>query len=367
MNILFITSSNLRNPKRGTPLRAHSLLEQINKEHKLLVCAEDIEDVLKDRFESYPKKNGSISKLRYFTRLIKNYKIDVVFVVTELGIKLPVILKILCGTKIVIDLHGLYAEELKYKKVSWFTRFYFKNIVRQLLRYYDLVFVVSEKLKSYYKDINSNIEVVYGGVCLDKVVNKQYRENIGGKSLSIGYMGNARHYQGLDFLLDVSRKIKQKKLFKFKINLVLSGNKELILEKIKKFDLKEDVILNFNIRHEDVFDIMVKSDALVIPRPSLTMTEYAYPSKLPECLATKIPVILTDVGPVRELLGEQKFCFVISKHDIVNDLLAKLNKVNKMNCDMRRAMGERAYFFIKNKLTWDVQGTLVNQYLKKLK
>lgn len=208
-NILFISNVSLKNPIRGTPLRIYNFLIQIKSNHKLFICAKDVPVELSDYFMFYPG-GSAFKRLFYFLNFIKKNKIDVVFTATETGIKLPIFLKAFSGVKIAIDLHGLYGEELYFKgAISNFRRFFYDKFVKFCLNFYDLIFVVSKKLADYYKKTSSRIEVVYGGVNLKNAAGSRASPPV----FTIGYMGNARPYQGLDYLLDAAKNIKDKNLF----------------------------------------------------------------------------------------------------------------------------------------------------------
>ena len=66
-------------------------------------------------------------------------------------------------------MHGLYFEEWYYRgSIGKFKKFFYEWRGRFYLTFYDLIFTVSATLKDYYKRTNKNIEVIYGGVDLEK-------------------------------------------------------------------------------------------------------------------------------------------------------------------------------------------------------
>ncbi|MFA5126625.1 MAG: glycosyltransferase [Patescibacteria group bacterium] len=364
-NVLFVSSVKLDNPMRGTPLRIYKFILQIQKANNIWVCAQTGHKDFADNFFEIPKVNP-FKKFLFFKKIIKDKKIGIVMSGTGTNIKLLVILKLLLGVKIVIDLHGLDFEEPYYHGyIDKKTMIMRKIMIKFFLRFYDLLFVVSGKLKDYYKDVNKNIEVIYGGVDLAEFQRAEYQNH---DYLFIGYMGNARSYQGLDLLCRAAKNIKQKKLFPFKLNLVTSEDPEETRKLIRENDLEAETVMHHNIEHHLVNDIINQSDVLVLARPSgIMMTEYAYPAKLPEYLATGIVNILTNVGPVEELLLGKDVCLVIGTDDVVKELEESLYKVYKMSKEERMAMGDRAIEFVKNNLTWEIIGRKMNEYLAKLK
>lgn len=364
-NILFINKISLDNPMRGTPLRIYNFLDQMSGEFNLYVSADDIDKKLNVEFFQFPNVNF-LNKFLFFRRIIKDKKIDVVMSATGTGIKLLIMLKLLCSVKIAIDLHGLDFEEPYYhgriKKSSMIKR---ELIFKFYLRFYDLVFVVSKKLKNYFASVNKNIVVIYGGVNLEEFKLPSYTNR---DYLFIGYMGNARSYQGLDLLLETAKNIKLKNLFPFKLNLIISGDEKEVRDIISQYGLDENINLSCNVDHHKVDSIINHSDVLVLVRPGgIKMTEYAYPAKLPEYLATGIVNIITNVGPVEELLKNTGTCIIIGTDNIVSDLETNLWNVFKMSHYDRQIIGQTARDFVSHNLTWDILGKKINKYLGELK
>ena len=180
-------------------------------------------------------------------------------------------------------------------------------------------------------------------------------------------MGNSRPYQGLDYLLKALSSIKKKRLFSFRLNLILSDkSKEDILSSIKEFGIStEELLLSLNVEHDKVNQIIQNSDVLVIPRPSIPMTEYAFPSKFPEYLATGIPIIITNVGPVRNSSKTQKLCLVIQPDNIADSIEEKLRAVYSMS-DTEKALIFEKSRVAREEFDWDILGKKLNQILSRL-
>jgi len=343
-------------------LRVCNIIRQMRRSHNLLVCSIDVPEEFESVFISYPSC-GRLKKLDFFKNLIKKNNINTVLIATEMEIKLPVFLKFFCGVKIVIDIHGLYAEELRYKgSIGLIKKFLSDKIVKFYLYFYDLVLVCADKLKDYYDSVNPNIEIIYGGVNLKEFEPSSVKKT---EIFTIGYMGNDRPYQGLGYLLQAAVNIKQKKTFPFKLNLVLSDkNEEAIKDKFKKLNIFENISLSCNVEHSKVDSIIKISDVLVIPRPSVIMTEYAFPSKLPEYLATGIPIIITNVGPVKTFLKIKEACIVIPSENITKHLEETLYKVYSMNSEERNTLRKKSLRLVETEFNWDTLGGRLNEFLE---
>lgn len=362
-NILFLANGPLKNPVKGTPIRINSFLSQIARDHRLIVCADDMDDIDGVSFKPYPR-DSKLKTLVSLISLVKTEKVDIIFITSELLIPLVVFLKIWTRRKIAIDLHGLYFEEwYYYQRINFLSKWWRELKIRFFLLWFDLVFVVSEKLKNYYRYNNKNIKVIHGGVDLSMFPTPETKEEA---SFTIGYMGNARPYQGLDNLLAAASAINTEKIFDFKLNLIISGREEDFYKVIDQYNLRDKAEVQFNVSHDLVGPIMARSDVLIITRPSLKMTEYAFPSKLTEYLATGITTIVTKVGPVAELFSDESHCLIINHETAKADLKEALIKLQQLNSDDRKAIGLRGREFVSQNLTWDILGKKINQAFDQL-
>lgn len=362
-NVLFIANISLAQAKRGTPLRIISVAKQIAKEHHIWVVAKDAPFNFDLPFFAYPITNF-FNKFLFFYKLIKQNKIDIVFANTDMEIIMPVFLKIFTGVKIVIDIHGLYTEEMYYEKLISLPKKYLIDwAIRFFLLFYDLIFVCSHKLSAYYSAVSKKMVVLYNGVEEELFINQ---DRVEPEIFTIGYAGNLKDYQGFDYLLQACQQIRKQKLFKFRLNLILSSGTSDIKERLKYYDLLDISDLHFKVKHEQVRLIISRSSVLVVPRPSLPLTEYAYPSKMPGDLLTGIPTIITIVGPIEKLLGRANVSVLIKADNISDNLIGALLQIKNMSKEARDDMGKRAIAFVKANLTWDVLGIKINQSLKQI-
>jgi glycosyltransferase involved in cell wall biosynthesis len=363
--ILFIANGPLEKPIKGTPIRIKEFFQQIKKEHQLVVVAENMDPDPDIRFIKYPRLS-KVATILYFKKLIREQNIDIVFITSELLIPLPIILKFLTRVKIVIDLHGLYFDEWYYqKRISLPKKLALEWIGRLQLMFFDLIFTVSGTLKDFYRWNNSNIQTIYGGVKLADFQPLLPQESP--KVFTIGYAGNYQSYQGFGYLLEAASRLHQAGNLKFRLRLVLSGDQKKAEAMIDQAGLLSIADMYYNVPHTEVNAILAHSDVLVIARPRVKMTQYAYPSKLPEYLATGIPTILTAVGPVSELFtASDTFVKIIPAESIGQNLYQALCDIADLSSGERYEMGQRAREFVSQNLTWEHQGVLINNYLTKL-
>lgn len=361
--ILFITSESLVDPKRGTPIRIYNFIHQISKAHDLFVAAPAVDERVSGRKVAYAPCRGW-RRIKHYVDFIKREQIEVVMTATEINLVLPVLIKLFTGVKIAVDLHGLYGEELYYEKIIGRTKkFLLESRTRFFIRFYDLVIVCSTQNKGYYKRLNKNIEIVFDGLDVKKFFKM---DSIRPTTFTIGYSGNGKPYQGLNFLLEACGNIKKKNSFPFRLKLVLSSGITQIKKQLNNNGLDDVTELHFSVTQEEANGLTNQSSVLVVPRPSLKLTEYAYPSKLPKDLITGIPTIATAVGPVKDLFGPSGSCIVIAPDAIVDNLEKALTVVYNMTPEEREIMGNQAIKFVQSRLTWDILGKDINKYLENL-
>ncbi|MDD2785426.1 MAG: glycosyltransferase family 4 protein [Patescibacteria group bacterium] len=365
MNILYISPINLKDPKRGTPIRIVNLLRQMRKQHELSVSCADVDAEFDGAFVQYPTL-GTIGKLKYFLRFIRDRHIQIVMTSGEAGIKLPILLKLISNVKIANDIHGVPGEEellagmITKNKKRWIQ---FK--VKLYMSFYDHLFPVSDKLKNFFSNVNNKATTIHGGVDLAAFPLRE--TSVGNEIFTIGYTGNFRSYQGLDLLFEAVKIIKNQNAFAFRLRLIVSGVKEEIEQRLSELDLTHDTDLFTNISHEQAAQLISGSDVLVIPRPSIPVTELAYPTKLPEFLATAVPVITTNVGPAKELFGNSdEYCLVVPSKNIVTELATAIHGIYSMSPEERRKLGHAGRDFVERHLTWEKIGEKLNNVLNNI-
>lgn len=351
--ILFLANAHYVDPKRGTPLHMCYFFRELRKEHDLHICVASAPKEFDDIFIPYPSQRG-LRKLRPLISIVREYKPDYVCTANEGGLLPPIALKLFCGVKIAVEIQGLGAEELYADgSIGYIHSIARQWKVRWLLRWYDLVFAVSQKLADFYAPISRQWVIVRGGAAVEEIpdASKLLRD---ASVFTIGYMGNARAYQGLPNLLEAAAILKKRGV-PVRLNLILSGQIASTQSLLDSLGLRDITMLHNNVPHDQVNTLIASSDALVIPRPSIPITEYAFPGKLAECLATGIPTVMTEVGPVHELRDELEKCAVIvGTEHMPQQLASAFERIFKMGLAERQALGFRAREYARRALSWEV-------------
>ncbi len=345
-------------------MRIVNTLYQLEKYYHLIVCTQDVPEQAKWKHIPYPDTKTGKQRIQYLADIIKQNNVDLILGATESNIKILVSLKYVTGLPIAVDIHGLAAKEaVLYGQKSSFQAWLEELRTKLLLTRFNLVFVVSNKLGGYFRNFTSNAVTMYGGINESEFSSEVHPEDAQ-KIFSVGYMGNTRAYQGVDELLDAVTALKHQQK-NFRLRLVMSGSSD-IAERLKKQGLDEITDMIHDVSHEEAIRFIRQSSILVIPRPKIDVTEYAFPSKLPECLAIGIPVVTTDVGPVSEFHDSASFMKVIPSENMVENLTAAITQLMDTSLEDRLAMGQRARDYVKQYLTWDILGLEMKAAIDKL-
>lgn len=353
--ILFLANDRYADPKRGTPLHMCYLFRELRKDHELKVCAATVPEEFKNIFVPFPRERG-FKKIAPLLRIVRTERPEWVFTVNEGDLWIPILLKWFFGVRIAVEIQGVgFAEKYADGKISYIGYLYAKYQVWVLLHFYDIVFAVSQKLVDYYAPMSRKWVIIRGGAAIEEIPDQSDRAH-DGASFTLGYMGNARAYQGLPYILEAAALLSTRNV-PVRLNLILGGDSSKTEALLAARGLTDITTLHRNVPHEEANRLIGESDVLAIPRPSIPITEYAFPGKLAECLASGIPTVMTEVGPVAEMRPEIATCaLIIPSDDISKHLADAYERVYRMSADERRALGKRAREFSQRTLSWDVLG-----------
>lgn len=249
-----------------------------------------------------------------------------------------------------VDLGKTKEKSLRYR----ITRYLETNILKKA----DAVITICEGLK---KDMvkrgvdEAKIWVVPNGVNLDffkpqdKDINLINKYNLENKNV-IGFIGSFYKYEGLDLLIKAMPKIIAANKNTL-LMLVGAGEQEKYLRKlVNELNLTSKVIFTGKVNYNDVIRYYSVMDVLVYPRISIRLTELVTPLKPLEAMACAKPVIGSDIGGFREIIGNDdngllfKTGDVISLSDKCYALLSNLNK--------QRELSKKGYDYVVKQRNW---------------
>lgn len=283
---------------RGTPIRVQALLSQIERGDAvdLTVCSWDKSSKIFSKH--FTLTNNHLDDLRQICRYVRSHKVDAVIGYTTATSYYLAPLKFFTKAKIVFETHGFDEDEAfeygdisrvgYWRKKLWYAIFY---------RLCDLIITCSQSPAEILLKYNRRVVSIYDGVDITyfntQATSGGYIHKDG--RIVIGYAGNNRRWQGVDFLIDVYKKLSAQH-DNFKLALLMSETKGL-------GDAKESgAEIVAPLPNHDVPKFLIDCDILVIPRPDTAVTRLSFPSKLMTYLAMGKAVVASCTGDVDKII-----------------------------------------------------------------
>ncbi len=341
---------------RGTPLRIKSLIKEVLKDDELSVytASRDEENIFKSPHLCLSTQN--LKNIYLIHQFIKKNEIDVVAFHTISGGYYLLPLWLLGGRyKRVLEMHGFFEEEaVLYNDITFFKYYRNKFFYSLIYRMSHLITTCSETATSTLRKYNKNTHTIFGGVDLhlfSKALNFELKKDINSEII-LGYAGNGRKWQGLEFLLKAFAELNNKD-DSFTLRLLLS----------EKFNLPKtkNVLIYPALYHEEVWRFNAECDVLIIPRPNNTVNKLSFPSKLMEYLASGKPVIASKTSDVHKIITHKESGMLYDPDDIQGFIEC---------CEalkdpaVRKKIAINGYNLAKNGYTWEIQGKKFANLLK---
>jgi glycosyltransferase involved in cell wall biosynthesis len=316
---------------------------------------EEIKELIKGRFYQYRLKPMIWNELILFFRLYDFYKINkdqfkhVIFQTRMPSIGLTFfLLKIFTNSKIIFESRGATIEERKFVGGKTSIKLLIKkNIMymseRMLLKYSDLIIVVSKALRDYYLEylgVKKDKFLVIPGAADSKIFNFNPigRDKIR-KNLEIEENKKVIIYSGA---LGMKWEIPDK-LFLFikKLHaidndyrfIVLTPDLQIARDLARQYKL-DGITFITSAQFEKVNDFLLAADLGILLREDILMNNVASPTKFSEYLLTGLPVIVSKgVNDFAELVRETGYGVVIDDLDhmpeSILDKLANCMNINR--------------------------------------
>lgn len=356
----------------GTPIRARNVIKFLAKENDVFLAAPKLtrQDLLsRIKFHpiqkySYLKGLNFFFKLRHLRKIIKEIKPDILYgfdcnSIFALGIiakqlKIPTVL----------EMHG-EGHGISNPNIFW--RIILNSLEKKLIKHINGIVTVSSQVRDYYMNLRGNPNLLSQVICDGVDINlfnpsvplapEMQKLKAIGKTI-IGYSGNFKSYQGVDFLLRAALESPDDFIY----TLVGKGEGG-IKEKIARYGLQNKVFLLGRKPYEEMPSYIKGMDIAVAPRPSNSITEHALPLKLFEYMAMGKAVVATDVGGARDVIKDGETGILISADNIPQNLLKGFILL-KENLDLKKKIETNALNLVRNNFTWEKQNAKLNSFLQ---
>ena len=276
---------------------------------------------------------------------------------------LAFLLKIIHGSKLVYDTHELETET---EQMSSFRKFIFKFIEKKIIHYCDLTIVVSENIANwYYKEYKINRPLVIKNGSHYFKINK--KKNFLRNNLKISndkkillYQGDLSKVKGIELVIDAFKK--RYMIKKDKLVFVLIGYGELYNEIKKIVKIYKNIYLLKSVPHKKLLNYTSSADlGIMLPKNTCLNNYFCMPNKLFEYAMAGLPVMISNMKEMSEVVNKYKFGIVIKRMSVtsINNSLDKFlikKNFNKLSIASRK---------FANINSWEKQEKLlIKQYRK---
>lgn len=287
---------------------------------------------------------------------------------------------------VVLSFYGLFSgTDIIYSRdeaILYILSFFKKNIVFEAHRY-------SPKRKFFYKRFKNasiktvviskaieqeffklgfsekNILVAHDGVDIEKFdinINKEKARKMSRLPLDkilITYAGHLFEWKGVDVLLEATRDIEISKYRNMDILFVFLGGTERDVKKFrKKAKGLNNVLILGHRPHKEIPLFLKAADALVLPNSvSDKISSYTSPLKLFEYMASKRPIVASELPSIAEILNDGNS--VLVKPDDPKKLVEGIKKILE-DTDASADLAIRAFEEVQQ-YTWQKRaGKIIN-------
>lgn len=340
---------------RGTPIRVRSILERLSHTPGVTLTVASWDGALPFSASHVHLSNDKRDDLRALRAAA--HPVDVVIGHTMGTWYYLLYLKLFARKKIVLEMHGFLEEEKRlYGDIGALRYWAEKAVYGFFYCVCDLIVTCSATETRILSKFNRNVYTMYGGVDAlfspaatpGSFIQKKEGETI------IGYAGNTRKWQGIDFLAAAFARLRREDPA-FRL-AVLTGE-------TKGLPQGDGVQIVSGIPHADVPRFLAECDILVIPRLLNRVSRLGAPSKLFEYLAMGKAVVVAALGDMDTIV-----------HDGVNgrtfppgDESAFVRTLRELkNPEVRGALGQRAAETIREHFDWDKEIAILVSHLVRL-
>lgn len=371
MKIFYISTSTI--PSRAAnSIHVMKMCAAINKDHKVTLIAPNrnknlnsqkkeknlrnhygIAEIFKIKFINFNKISEGISYSINTLRYVLNNKPDLIISRSIYSALLTTIF----GFKTILELHSPpinWKETLALFIISWMSSL-IKVIVitKSLFNYYSNTV--------YFKKIIKNFIILPDGVDLERFSKKNIEnQDISNKfnfpkdKFIIGYVGHLYEGRGIDLIMDLALSCLDDYF------IIIGGDdlsikyyKEIAKSKkinnLKFFGFVDNMFLPFFYSKSHI--LLMPFDYVIRDRGGNNTASWASPMKLFEYMATKKPIISSDLPVFKEILNNNNS--VLCSPQDRKQWVSAINKL-KANIEYRNNLANKAYQDVK-KYTWKIR------------
>jgi glycosyltransferase involved in cell wall biosynthesis len=191
---------------------------------------------------------------------------------------------------------------------NWQQRFAYQN---EMLRKVDLVVTASKFLRDLYLKYQVlESRIIYSAYGLDMAWARGFTTKNDSRRLRIGFIGQVIPMKGVDLLLKAVQLMGMDSPIEVKIYGDLQKNPEYGKELVALKGNDERISFLGTFDNSKMGEVMMEIDVLVVPS-----SWYDFPLVVSSALATRTPVIATDLPGMNELIEHEKNGLLFARND----------------------------------------------------
>jgi glycosyltransferase involved in cell wall biosynthesis len=223
---------------------------------------------------------------------------------------------------------------------------------RFIIPLHDRLFVINKALKKYFAEYIKESKITILNMFVDpKPFAISYKKPFNFEY--IAYCGSMNtDKDGVPLLIDSFSAI-LKKYPKLKLVLIGDNKKRPVHPKIKnvinKYNLNDKIVFTGHVNHRELPNYLCNAKVLSLARPDNIQAKGGFPTKLGEYLATKVPVVVTNVGEIPLFLKNNKNAFLSlpNKKDFSSAILRVLD-----DYDQALAIAQEGYKLVETEFNY---------------
>lgn len=341
---------------RGTPIRVRTLLSGLAQDTRFTLTVASWNSVSPIDAAHIHLSNNKVDDVRTLMSAARD--VDIVLGHTMSAWYYMALLRVLRPVKIVLEMHGFIEEESRfYGDLGWGGYVLSKMFYAVFYRMCSAITTCSENAQEILSRFNAKTVAIYGGVDTDLfrpdvaplpgVIRPQ-------DSIVLGYAGNARKWQGLEFLIEAFRRLRAQDS-SFVLAILTSERKGIPDEPgIQVFD---------PVPHEEVPQFLAACDVLIIPRLDDRVSRVSFASKLPEYMAMGKPVIASATSDAHRIIADGKNGLIFTPGDIDGFIACALALKDS---ETRSRIGAQARMVAETRLSWPFQVVILANILRSI-
>lgn len=292
-------------------------------------------------------------------KAVRDNKCDFILV-RDLPLALTgIFIKYIFKTKVVFDMAENYPALLQSDKIKNFISVLIRNhylakiVEKIVLKLSDHIFVVVDESKERILNLGINenkITVISNTPIINKKTNQLWEQEGNNKDrLKLLYVGGLELHRGVDFVIRNLQILLEKGI---DVEFKIIGNGTYLLEYqklVELLNLQNHVIFLGYLQFHSILPIMQQSDIGLIPHYKSEHTQTTIPNKLFDYMYAGIPIIATDLKPIKRIINEGKcgLCFKDKNNEeFVNAVMKLTDKT------VRKKMGMQGKKLIYSKYNW---------------